>query len=558
MVQSEPLLYPPLDYVANCFEKSYVSIDSVVHSLLNDTERMLHQFYTPISTSALHVYHSALVFLPDCQLGTRMQSQGGSLIRLVTPRLSSWGAIIRSIDSHTRSISSIAVSTNGLRIISGSADRKVCVWDINTGEMVHKLTGHAAGVKSVAFSPSNTRIVSGSWDGSVLVWDINTGEMLVHCYQNVKFPSEWAIGLRGDVAVVVCVSFTADEKQVIAGCSDGVIRAWDVSEGQPVAEYRGHTSSVNSTAVLPVASGINKFVSGSKDGTVCIWDVDSYNPIHLININASVICVAASPDATRIAFSDKHETIQVYDAHTGEHVVTIAEHKSYIISLLFSQHGKQIISGGNDHFIIVWDIQTGKEVTRTKAAGAVRSVAFIPNTSRIVFSCGSTISIWDTALNDRQQNDVGNIFFGTSLKLSPDGSRAAFSFASTGGMWNTHTGQIIPREDWTPEKDFGVRLPFDRSPLALDYPIPAHTPRSPSPPQWTVSFDKSSGWICGTYMGDTRTWRLCWIPSDRRPGGTRMLANHGHIIAFSTANPGVMTILDCSRLFSLVESQLKL
>jgi len=57
-----------------------------------------------------------------------------------------------------------------MRLVSGSFDKRVRVWDADTGQPVGKpLTGHTSTVNSVAFSPDGTRIASGSWDKTVRV-----------------------------------------------------------------------------------------------------------------------------------------------------------------------------------------------------------------------------------------------------------------------------------------------------------------------------------------------------------------------------------------------------
>ena len=69
----------------------------------------------------------------------------------------------------------MAFSPDGRRIVSGSHDKTVKVWDTATGQETMTLKGHAAGVSSAAFSPDGRRIVSASWDKTLKVWDAATG-----------------------------------------------------------------------------------------------------------------------------------------------------------------------------------------------------------------------------------------------------------------------------------------------------------------------------------------------------------------------------------------------
>ncbi len=69
----------------------------------------------------------------------------------------------------------MALSPDGKRIISGSVDQTVKVWDSGKGHEVLTLKGHANGVNSVAFSPDGNRIASGSFDFTVRVWSADNG-----------------------------------------------------------------------------------------------------------------------------------------------------------------------------------------------------------------------------------------------------------------------------------------------------------------------------------------------------------------------------------------------
>ncbi|MEE0961888.1 MAG: hypothetical protein U0L54_05005, partial [Bacteroidales bacterium] len=63
-----------------------------------------------------------------------------------------------------------AYSPDGTKIISGSNDKTIKIWDANTGECLKTLEGHSQPVYSVSYSPDGTKIISGSFDNTIKIW----------------------------------------------------------------------------------------------------------------------------------------------------------------------------------------------------------------------------------------------------------------------------------------------------------------------------------------------------------------------------------------------------
>ncbi|MBQ2787165.1 MAG: PD40 domain-containing protein [Bacteroidaceae bacterium] len=84
------------------------------------------------------------------------------------------------LTGHTDCVESVAFSPDGKRIVSGSIDKTIRIWDVATGKQIGEpLIGHTYTVLSVAFSPDGKRIVSGSSDNTIRIWDFPSLQDLI-------------------------------------------------------------------------------------------------------------------------------------------------------------------------------------------------------------------------------------------------------------------------------------------------------------------------------------------------------------------------------------------
>jgi WD40 repeat protein len=200
----------------------------------------MRDYQIPIGLSALHVYHSGVVSMPECAL--RSQAQGTySTALLISERDHAWQTENMILEGHTDGVESVAFSPDGSRIVSGSNDHTVRVWDAVLGATLHTLEGHTDRVTSVTFSLDGSRIVSGSNDHTVRVWDAVSGAIL-HT-------------LEGHIDCVTSVDFSLDGLCIVSESDDHTARIWDAETGtlQRIMEgYHGQSlQSILDESALP-------------------------------------------------------------------------------------------------------------------------------------------------------------------------------------------------------------------------------------------------------------------------------------------------------------------
>ena len=119
---------------------------------------------------------------------------------------------LKTLEGHTDEVYSVAYSPDGTKIVSGSHDNTIKIWDANTGQCLKTLEGHSLDVNSVAYSPDGTKIISGSYDNTIKIWDANTGQ----CIKT----------LEGHSNVVISVAFSPDGTKIISGSWDKTVKIW--------------------------------------------------------------------------------------------------------------------------------------------------------------------------------------------------------------------------------------------------------------------------------------------------------------------------------------------
>ena len=267
------------------------------------------------------------------------------------------------------------------KIVTGSRDRTVRVWDAHTYKCIKVLgvpkPGHIHMNEPLANVTSRGRkptisitasrqeepsfiadpslhhkgsilclqfdkdiMVTGSSDHTLIIWDIQED------YKPIR-------RLRHHKAGVLDICF--DAKHIVSCSKDSSLCVWDRQTGDVLRVLRGHRGPVNAVQLRG-----SLVVSASGDGFAKLWNLESGLCIkEFQSKDRGMACVEFSPDSSTILAGGNDQVIYQFDANTGKRIRTLEGHRDLVRSLYLDSANGRIISGSYDTSVKAFDSHTG-------------------------------------------------------------------------------------------------------------------------------------------------------------------------------------------------------
>ena len=324
--------------------------------------------------------------------------------------------LVASLEGHADRVISVAFSSDGTLIASGSEDNTVGLWDVVSRKRIATLRGNGDRIESMAFSPDGTLIAIESWtwvdesssvsSGETELWDVANREQVA---------SFWNVG-------------------AMAFSPDGTLLAieetlWDVATRKEVANFENEIEGWASS------------MSFSPDGTLLAIGTGS-----------------STRGTGDTAIKYEGRTVELWGVASRQRIATLAGHGNRVISVAFSSDGRMLASGSDD--VRLWDVATRQRIaTLTDIEGWASSVSFSPDGTLLAIGTGKAVELWDIASRKRiaTLGHGGGVY---SVSFSPDGTLlASGSEDNTVGLWDVAKVAVAPPHSLTKVSGDGQQGP---------------------------------------------------------------------------------------------------
>lgn len=349
------------------------------------------------------------------------------------------GTVVRRLEGHQDWVVRVAFTPDGQQLLSTSgnflltalplpsltSDASVRLWDVTTGKEIRRFGGedggHQVPVMSLDISPDGQYAVTGDSDGIIILWDMATGTEI----RRMESPGDWVSNLAFtlDGAGI----FSALGKPSIGGIGEAstVLALWDTKTGARVRDYVGHTNVV--IDVIPLPDG-RRVLTGSADASLRLWDIDSGIELRrFFGHDDWIFGIAISPDAQHAVSASVDHTLRVWDIEPGnllQRFDTTNNTPAHTADL--SRDGTLALSGHPDGAIILWDAATGQPIRHFETSPGVfiHTVALSPD-KRYAASGDENglLTVWDVATGTALQTFTGHTSPILDVGFSPDGKR---------------------------------------------------------------------------------------------------------------------------------------
>ncbi|KAG8997176.1 hypothetical protein FRB94_011124 [Tulasnella sp. JGI-2019a] len=255
--------------------------------------------------------------------------------------------LYKALDSHKGTVHVARYSKGAATyVLTGGQDRKIKLWNRETGKEVATYSGHGYEVLCVDVAHDNAKIASCGGDRTAFLFDVTSGETIRR--------------LSGHGGKINVVQFNHDASVLASGSFDSKVHLWDLKarSGQPIQSLEDSRDSIMTLHV-----GATEIVAGSVDGHIRTYDLRK-GKMCSDYIGHAVTSILPTADSQTLLITTLDSIVRLMDRNNGTMLNTFVGHRNndYRTRACFGHGESTVISGDEDGRIWAWDLLKGTPI----------------------------------------------------------------------------------------------------------------------------------------------------------------------------------------------------
>jgi WD40 repeat protein/DNA-binding SARP family transcriptional activator len=335
------------------------------------------------------------------------------------------GTELLDFRGHSTEIGELGWFPSGDRIWTVSGDGSAKIWKVSEALLSVGCqpscppSPWGGWYSNAAWSPSGEQVAGGYADGTVVVWDVLTGAELGRMQIRQEGDSE--------LSAITSVEWSPTGELILGASTDGGTTVWDADSGVERLRVSGHEGWVQGAIWSPDGS---RFVTYARDGAAKVWDAAS-GELLVTFIEHNPFSASWSPDGRRIVTADLlggSNSAKIWDPSSGAVLLDLfpADFESAVPAVAWSPDGTRIFTLSEDQVGRVWDAATGEQVLSFTGLSGADCAMWSSSGNRVLASgLGGVAKVWDA--NNGNQVATYNIGTQGTASWSPDGMLIAIN-----------------------------------------------------------------------------------------------------------------------------------
>eukprot|EP01115_Flamella_aegyptia_P001571 TRINITY_DN125_c0_g1_i1.p1 TRINITY_DN125_c0_g1~~TRINITY_DN125_c0_g1_i1.p1 ORF type:complete len:346 (-),score=83.86 TRINITY_DN125_c0_g1_i1:136-1173(-) len=257
----------------------------------------------------------------------------------------------RTLKGHLAKIYAMHWSEEKTKLVSGSQDGKLLVWDGLSTNKMHAIPLRSSWVMTCAYAPSANLVACGGLDNICSVYSLKTSEVPIRACRE----------LNSHTGYLSCCRFLND-RQILTSSGDMTCILWDIDAGTKITEFVEHQGDVMSLSIAP---NKDSFVSAGCDNTARCWDLRTGKSQQIFKgHDKDINCVQFFPNGLAFGTGSDDYSCRLFDIRADRELITYSSNNNQkgVTAIAFSISGRYLFAAYDDSTCHVWDTLKGELV----------------------------------------------------------------------------------------------------------------------------------------------------------------------------------------------------